>query len=196
MIIKGTKEESKLIRWLQRATDAERENLSGFYVADGVVVAADGFQLYAAPTPDCLKELDGQIVKGKVASGDFVADMEQVEGKYPDFHQVMPHDPPEFAIAMSPRLLADALSGMKDARMVILRFWTRRSPVEVCAVGDERYALIMPMHAHDETIAAPWRPQSKAQKSADAEMREQIERKLADAEAELANQELANASSN
>ena len=79
MIIKGTKEESKLIRWVQKgaATDKARPVLTGINVADGAMVATDGYRLHAAKAPDCLSE---GLHKGKVPSGDFVAELEPIEG--------------------------------------------------------------------------------------------------------------------
>lgn len=193
MIIKGTKEESKLIRWLQKATTkSEDRSLDGIYVCDGHVVACDGIRMHAAPTPDCLKKWDG-IWDGRVPSGDFAADLEQVEGIYPDYNQIMPTDPPQYEIAMSARLLIEALQGMKeDSNMVIFRFRGKHDPVEIFGPEAKVYALLMPMKCRDLAL---WRPQSDKQKQADKEMRERIKRKLAEAEAKLANQELANASS-
>ena len=197
MIVKGTPEDSKLLRWLQSATadGKHRPTLSGIFARDGAVVGCDGFRIHAAKKPDCLPE--GKILTGKVGAGDFVADMEEVDSDkyvYPDILQILPQSTPQFEIAADPKLLREALHGME--RPVILKFHSQTTPLEVFSAND-RYALIMPMHCDESRrVNSCWRPTSRKQQERTQEMAERVKAKLANAEVELANQVLTTAGGN
>ncbi len=182
MIIKGTKDESKMLRWLKRAASAkDRPLLCGIRVDNSNVVAADGYRMHIAPTPACLEPCQGKLVNGKVPAGEFTVVVDATDGPYPDYMQILPKGSLEFAIAVNPKYLIDALKGMGE--QAILCFYGPHDPMEVR--GQDRYALIMPLHL--ENLADKgWRPLRH-----DPEMRKRIERKLAEAELALANEKLA-----
>jgi len=179
MIIEGTKEESRLIRWLQKAQsdDAARPILTGLHVTEDYVIACDGFRLHATPTPLCLQLARDKQVKGKVPAGDFAANMEEVEGTYPDIFQVMPNSEATFAVAVDPKYLREALQGVEG--YAVLRFRSPDTPIEVFDQYGKHYAVIMPRHQHpaNDPKVGGWRPE-------DAKAR--IRRKLAHAEKLLA----------
>ena len=96
--------------------------------------------------------------KGKVPSGDFVAELEAVEGKFADIHQVIPKGPVEFSIRVSPKFLREALATMDGGRYGVgaeLRFYGQNAPFEVYG-PDGRYAIIMPML--DDEKGDRWKP--------------------------------------
>ena len=148
MIIKGTKQDSEAIRWLQKGAskDKARPVLNGIHVANGYTWSADGFRLHAIRTPRCLTDAEGEIVTGKVNAGEFIAELDTIVGTYPDTSQLLPIEAPEFEIAIDPKYLREALAGMDGP--VRLRFYGSTKPMEVLgAKGDSyRYALVMPMH--------------------------------------------------
>jgi len=186
MIVKGNKQESTLIRWVQKAAakDETRPVITGINVADGTITGVDGFRMHAAKTPECLQDTTG-IVRGKVPSGNFVAELTEVEGKFPNMDQVMPKGPVQFAIAVNAKYLKEALAGMDPERPTILRFFTPRGAFEVFGhdkAENELYALVMPMHLeHRDLTLGGWRPVKP-----DAEMLERVKGKIADLEDRIA----------
>ena len=151
MILKGTKEDSKLLRWLQAAAtkDESRPVLLGVMGCDGYAVACDGFRLHAAKT-ELIPE--DKNLHGKVKAGNFEVDMFEIGGTYPSWQQILPTGPVELAIGVDPKLLIEALKGMENP--VTLRFYSPTSPMEV--LGKDRYALVMPLR--DSRDDSPWRP--------------------------------------
>jgi len=190
MILKGTKEDSKLLRWLQAAAtkDESRPVLLGVMGCDGYAVACDGFRLHAAKT-DLIPE--GKNLHGKLRAGDFEVDMFEIGGTYPSWQQILPGGPVEFAIDVDPKLLIVALKGMENP--VTLRFYSPTSPMEVFGKG--RYALIMPLMARTDK-RPHWRPTDPGHRKRMQDMAERVRAKLADAEVELANQVLTTAGGN
>jgi len=185
MIIKGTKAESLVIRWVQGAAtkDKTRPMLTGINVADGSIVACDGFRLHAAKKPECW-DVEG-TVKGKVPSGDFVADLETIECKYPDFHQVMPTGEVVFSIGVNAKYLKEALAGMDPAQPTILRFFTASGAFEIFGKDkkeNDLYALVMPMYIREQKLEqGGWRPTKP-----NAEMLERVKGKIEDLEDQIA----------
>ena len=185
MIIKGSKQESALIRWVQKgaATDKTRPILTGINVADGCVVACDGFRCHAAKAPECLPE---GILQGKIPSGDFVAEVEPMnpdKHRYPEIHQVFPTGPVAFSIGVSAKYLKEALAGMDPARPTILRFFSTSGALEVFGKDkneNDLYALVMPMHV-EEPEKGGWRPTKP-----NAEMLSRVKGKIADLETRIA----------
>lgn len=170
MIIRGTKEESKALRWLDKAKAGEdRPILDTWHRRNGVLLCCDGFRLHALPTPDCLKDIPdtnqhGQAnLAGKIPAGDFVADLETKANLYPNMAQIMPV-PAEIILefAINPKYLREALAGFSGENMVIIRKYARpesensdwlMSPITIHGV--ERYALVADMHAHNPKV---WEP--------------------------------------
>jgi len=162
MIIEGTKDESKLLRWVQNAQseDEARPVLASMHVTEGYVMAGDGFRLHATPTPPCLGNALGKQIKGKVPAGEFIAKVAEVEGTYPDMFQVMPVGEAGFAIAVNAKYLREALQGIEGR--VILRFQSSKTAFEVFDEHGERYALIMPAHLCEDVLARRgWRPEKE-----------------------------------
>jgi DNA polymerase III sliding clamp (beta) subunit (PCNA family) len=87
----------------------------------------------------------GMILKGKIPAGDFLVELESVDGEFPDWRQVLPDGDPVFEISLNPKLLINALKGMVGA--VRVRFYGSSKPVEVIdsSPDDLKYALIMPL---------------------------------------------------
>lgn len=164
--IKGTKEESQLMRWLAKAQAGEdRPILTTFHRRNGVVVSCDGFRLHAAPVPSCLQEAPetnelGQVnYRGKIKAGDFEADLDEVEGTYPDVAQLMPKGEPVAEFAVNPKYLREALAGLDTMAMIRVYQvpdWsdeTVNGPITVHGVANKRFALIMTIYPHDPSGA-------------------------------------------
>lgn len=153
IIIKGTSEESILLRRLQKiaSTDTTRPVLTGLSVEAEYTIATDGFHLAVIETPECMKPCIGEIVQGKIPAGDFVAEMEVIEGTYPDWRGIIPTADEEYRIALSGKLLK-SLCMLFERRDEPINF-VFRAPDEVVELqvmqSDEdinMYGLLMPMH--------------------------------------------------
>ena len=156
--IRGTKEESKELRWLAKAqsTKGDRHVLEAFHKRDGLVCTTDGFRLHVIPTPTCFEELpktneEQANYTGKIPSGDFVTDLEAKDFRYPDVSQIMPTGEPTTEFAINPKLLRDALGGMEY--MAVIRQY-KNGYITVQGIGDQqRYAVIAPMHQNGKAWA-------------------------------------------
>jgi len=167
-IVKLTKFQSKLAKWLQLAAsdDPARGILRGINVQDTYSVTADGYRMHAINQP--ILDKQGTFDLGKVRAGENIVEPQEVEGKYPDAISLVPAEEPVFEIAVDPTLLIDALKGMPKYKPVRLRFFGDRQPMEVMGkvepsrndTEDEPvyvYALIMPMKL--EYAPDPWKPE-------------------------------------
>jgi hypothetical protein len=169
-LIGGSKDESKILRWLQSACASTNEKdsrpvLTGIRIFDGIVLGCDGFRIHAVPRPDALEgDYEGSLV-GKIPAGEFIAKMEVIEGGYPNYEEIIPDDEPVFEIAVNAKFLRDALAGMESP--VLLRFWKNTNPMEIMGTGRDdqsRYALIMPMHVSTGRDRF-WRPEKYGQEA-------------------------------
>ena len=176
MLLTGTKDDSKLLRWVEAAAGKDETFpalLAGLHSQDDYIVACDGQRLHAAKS-DLLP--DGTW-SGKVRAGNFETEMQETGAKYPDFHAIMPIGEPAFEIWVTPRLVVDALKGMDMP--VCLRFYTAHGAFEAFDPEQGRYALIMPVaNPRDRDL---WRPEN-----AKTAMRKRLVAKLAAAEKALA----------
>jgi DNA polymerase III sliding clamp (beta) subunit (PCNA family) len=161
MIIKGTKEESALIRWVQKAQskDSARPVLEGMLVENGNILACDGFRIHAAPTPSALVDGKG-VYQGKVPAGDFIAELEEIceATPYPDYAAIMPSGEPEFHIHVDPKFLVEALAGFDST--VELRFFGKTQPMELTGTFKDDtnlYVILMPKNGSKDD-SKPWRP--------------------------------------
>lgn len=159
--IRGTKKESRLMRWLAKAqAGKDRPILTAFHRRNGIAVSCDGFRLHAAPVPGCLQEVPetnyelGQAnYRGKIKAGDFEADLDEVEGTYPDIAQIMPKGEPVAEFAVNPKYLREALAGFNTV-VVVVRIYDETSwndalgPITVHGVIDKRFALVMTTALH------------------------------------------------
>ena len=173
MIVHGTKEESKEIRWIQKAAarDTSRPILTAVFCNGDMVATADGYRMHAIPKPECLKDVHGAI-HAKVPAGDFVAETSEQDGTIPDLAVVMPSNEPVCAIAVKAEYLREALEGQES---VVLDIRQPHDPIEILSTSQcehPRYALVMPInlgHDPDKTnlvdgLAWHWRPFQKGVK--------------------------------
>lgn len=169
--------ENRRLRWLLKAASKTKDSdgkpkrpiLSGLHVMEKAAVATDGFRLHAI---ESFYELSVQGLEGQtVTPADLTArsetvDLEPVDAdgqRFPNFRAIMPKGEPTFEIAVSAKLLREALEGMPGdaASSVTLRFYGPHTPLEVHGkAADESacYALIMPLSKNHKEIGDPWRP--------------------------------------
>lgn len=181
--IRGNGDQSQVLRWLLRATaDDSRPVLEGIHLTDGWAIATDGRRLFAvqadelgevmAPAAECQAKNeaadDGRSIASwrtdKIPAGEFVADLEAVEGTFPDVNRVIPRGREHKAqVTLNVDFLAD-LAKYGAHGQVTLLIGEPSEPVEVLYRTDDghkRYALIMPMHLDrdlnlDKTHPRPW----------------------------------------
>ncbi len=161
--IEVQKQDAAAIRWLHDGTskDGTRHVLEGLYVEGDITVVTDGFQLRIAPTPEPLKEFDGDLVKLEKlprASGDVVKTHLIEDGKFPDWRGIIPTGKPAFQIAVNAGLLANLVKDMGNVDNVIeFSFYSSTQPLIVKSV--ENYAILMPMHLSEpEKLFDPINP--------------------------------------
>lgn len=165
MKLQISKNDNKILRWLNRATGREkfkgeysRPVLSGINM-DGVVMATDGFRCHAA-------KLEAETPEGIVRFGKIPATAEEiegevVEGRYPDMRTVIPTTSPLAQVVVDANYLAHVLEGMKGRdKWVRICLHGINSPLEVFGKvgGQPAYALIMPIHTYDGAANLKWKP--------------------------------------
>ena len=156
LVIKGDKEQSKVLRWLKlgASKDDARPALTGIKIDGDAAITADGFRMHMAPTPPCVIDHDGKILAGKVPSGDFLTELETVESIFPDYRQIIPDSElVKFEITVNSKYLVDAVKGMGadcDNRCV-LQFYGPHQPMVIIdpSKHNPKKAVIMPMHARE-----------------------------------------------
>lgn len=167
-VIKGDKEQSKLLRWLQlgASKDDARPALTGIYVTPDVMVTVDGFRLHMAPTAACLVDHEGKILAGKIPAGDFLTELETVETNFLDYEAIIPDAAREvvFEISVDSRYLSEAVKGMGDDtnRRIVLQFYGKNQPMVIIDPSKEnpRKVVLMPMHMVED--ATYWDPRISA----------------------------------
>ncbi|KKL66495.1 hypothetical protein LCGC14_2144370 [marine sediment metagenome] len=163
MIIKGTKEESAVIRWVQKALskDSERPVLGSLLVQKESIVACDSHRLHAAQRPEALVDIDEGMYTGKVPAGQFIAELETEDnGTYPRYQDRVPNGEPVFEIALDPKYLIEALSYFQTPG-IRFRFFGPDKPMEI--IGKSKsdgsmYVLLMPRRLTDADHDSHWRP--------------------------------------
>lgn len=167
MIVRMTKKENKLLRWLQKAiaNDVSRPALNGVNV-NGAMVTCDGFRLHATRhILPALAEGDNAIVEfDAVRAGQELAEPAPVpDCTYPDIHSIVPTTEPELSVYVNRKYLQDAIAMAdgKDGR-VRLVFRGDTSPVEVYGrTSDDEpcYALVMPIYQNRvDAMDYAWKP--------------------------------------
>ena len=156
MILRGTKEASKVLRWVSQAIskDKTRPVLRGIRFENGTVVGTDGYRMHVAPRPTLgidegfPFDEDAASYEGKIRAGAFVEELTPIDGTYPDWKGIDPFEQsqvPEFTIGVNGKYLSQAV---KDLGNVKLTFYGPSSPIRIDAMDeeDERYVVLMPVH--------------------------------------------------
>lgn len=162
--IRGTKDESLRLRWVQKAVSKGegRPTLTGMYVKGENVYGTDGYRVHSTKAAIGMLVVDDTILKGKIQGGDFVSDLEILEGQYPDLSTFAKDEPPVFEIFVNSKYLLDILSGMNGS--VRLAFWGNNLPMEVYGKTKDDipcHGLLMPMHVGTE-IVNDWSPYERS----------------------------------
>ena len=161
----GNRDETKRVRWLQKATDKDRTMLSGIHVHNGSVVSTDGYKMFASTTPAGFESPDPVTLRiDSLPASSTIAEVSTIDERFPDYAAIMPKSEPVFEIQMDAALLADALSACtgKDLtdRIVRLVFRGDNMPMEMFGrmADNPVYALIMPTRK-DSAPDRTWRPE-------------------------------------
>ena len=161
----NSKDESKRVRWLQKATDKDREMLSGIHVNNGSTVATDGYKLFASTTPAGFESPDPVTlhIDSLPASGT-IAEVSTIEERFVSYADILPKAEPVFEIHIDARLLSDALAACTGRdltdRIVRLVFHGDFAPMEMFGRMSDNpvYALIMPT-SKERSPNRTWRPE-------------------------------------
>src|SRR4030065_805718 len=144
------KEEANLIHWAESACskDKDRPSLMGLYVQEQEVAACDGARLHIIPLTEILKPFIGKIIRlfGSISVNKIIK-VEEIEGNYPNYKEIMPKEMPVFEIDVSATQLKQALElaaknkDLSDQR-VTLKFYGGTKPFEM--IYRDTRGLIMP----------------------------------------------------
>ena len=161
----NSKEETKRVRWLQKATDKDRTKLSGIHVHNGSAVSTDGYKMFASTTPAGFESPDPVTVRiDSLPASSTIAEVSTIDERFPDYAAIMPKSEPVFEINMDAALLADALAACTGRdltdRIVRLVFHGDTKAMEMFGRMSDNpvYALIMPT-SKDRAPDRTWRPQ-------------------------------------
>ncbi len=157
--IEVQKKDAAAIRWLYDGInkDGGRPVMQGLCVEDDITVAANGYQLRIAPTPESLKEFDGKLVrldKAPRAGGDVVKTSLIDEDKFPEWREIIPTGKPAFQIGVNAGWLANLIMGMGET--VELIFYSPTQPIII--KSDDKYAVLMPTYTKDVERFDPINP--------------------------------------
>jgi hypothetical protein len=177
-----TKNEARVATFIHRAlsTDEARPILMDVFVVPEYVCAADGWRIHAVPReafPEAEDKTDKTCWRpsNKPSAGGFYALLEdpETDGHYPNIEEIIPNEI-AFEIAVSPKLLVDALRDLGD--YAVLRFTARKnkdggiepsdtSPLEITGHikqvdGEDvpAYALLMPMYKDADGAGGYFKP--------------------------------------
>lgn len=157
----STKDEARLIRWLYSAASKNpaRAALTGVYVKNGQTAAGDGFRLHMAPTPAALVPLTDEIIKlsSKKAfpvKPRTLVEVEKIDAIFPDYEQIIPTDQPVQAVCVNATFLKAACDmPTNDSNMLYILLRESTQPLTITnGEPDPCTAVIMPMHADNETL--------------------------------------------
>lgn len=150
-ILKLDKKESKLIEWVNRAksTDISRPALQSTNF-NSEISAVDGWRHHKIDKLESI-DLNGQFEMPKIRAGENIIEIEPMDSDYdyPDVEEAiylqLNTKEPVLTIKMNPKLLMDALRGLKG--MVKLTFYDSESPmiIEGELEDEDVTALIMAM---------------------------------------------------
>ena len=160
------KEESKRLRWVQKAQskDPMRSILNGVHVDNNNIHATDGYRIHSTHAPSDMTKYNGKVLQGKVPAGETFVDMQEIIGAYPDLSTFSSAVEPEFTVVVNPKYLAEALSVMDG--VVRLAFWGAHKPMEI--YGNDKngvpcHVALMPCYSGKEHTKQwmPYTPSSK-----------------------------------
>lgn len=169
MITKLSKIESKILRFVQRATskDEYREVLTGIFV-NGATVSADGYRIHAVesesiPTLDELLPDGGLVRIATMKRGENYIEPQELKDKFPNYNAII-DEKKDITTDMffNPEFVVDALRDLDKGEPTRIRMFGKMQPFEIYGTIDGRpcYALIMPMTNPDNghNRALDWRP--------------------------------------
>ena len=159
-----SKNETKRVRWLQKATDKNRTSLEGIHVKNGSTVSTDGYKMFASTTPGGFESPDPVTLRIDLPASSTIAEVSTIEERFPDYTAILPKTEPVFSINVDARLLADALAACTGRdltdRIVRLVFHGDNQPMEMFGRMSDNpvYALIMPT-SKERSPERTWRPE-------------------------------------
>ena len=145
-----SKDDSKALKWVSLACskDKARAVLNGFLVNEDKTAAADGFRLHIINTTEAMK--DSLSCRDKVlhpvspiAATPKIEEFEIVDGRFPQYQEIVPSDDPIFTFSVNKKYLA-SLSTMPGDEMITFEFTDPMHPVKITS-SDGAVAVIMPM---------------------------------------------------
>ena len=147
------KQETRAMRFVQDACgDDSRPILSSIRVENGKTVAADGYRLHIAPTPETLKDHVGKQLKPerRIRVTPQPEEFEEVEGTFPDWKAIddwKEDDDVVVKIALNQNFLADLKDMPSRSDGIVLEIRGPEKPVVITPLdGPEGYrAILMPM---------------------------------------------------
>ena len=160
----NSKEETKRVRWLQKATDKDRTMLSGIHVHNGSAVSTDGYKMFASTTPAGFESAEPVTLRIDLPASSTIAEVSTIDEPFVGYADILPKSEPVFEIHMDAALLADALAACTGRdltdRIVRLVFRGDNMPMEVFGrMADQPvYALIMPT-SKERSPNRTWRPE-------------------------------------
>jgi DNA polymerase III sliding clamp (beta) subunit (PCNA family) len=171
----NTKKEAKRLKFVYTAAsrDVVRPTLRSVHNDSKAqaVLASDGYRLHAVKVEqpfDSMNDLpaltmpvksngDGEPKQLKsLPSTASTIEMQEIEGRFPDYNVIIPTSEPQFEILLYPRYLADIASMAEGPIRFVFHGQTR--PIEVfCTVSEApAYALLMPMMTRGVDLS--WKP--------------------------------------
>lgn len=160
MLLRLDKIGTKVLKWLKEkgaSTNDNRVALVGVHVRDKFLEVANEFSVFAAPTPESMKEVEVGSLLGfdKIPAGDNILEPRVIKEAFPDIDELLKNQQNneyEFGaidIGIRADHLQNFLAGLPKNTCVK---FTVSKPVfairlSTYAEGDNpRFALIMPMH--------------------------------------------------
>jgi hypothetical protein len=161
----GNRDETKRVRWLQKATDKDRTMLSGIHVKNGSSVATDGYKMFASTTPAGFESAEPVTLRiDCLPATSTIAEVSTIDEPFVGYADILPKSEPVFEIHMDAELLKSALEACAGRdlidRIVRLAFHGDSSPMEVFGRMSDQpvYALIMPT-SKERSPDRTWRPE-------------------------------------
>ena len=146
------KDQAKALKWVQLAAskDQAREILTGIYIDNGSTVTADGFRMHIIPTPEPIRDsisMQDKVIKpvSTITINPTIQEYEVIEGRFPQWEEIVPSKEPIFRIRLNPKYLA-ALKDIPtdETDSILLEFTDSNHPVKITG-AEGCIAVIMPM---------------------------------------------------
>ncbi len=159
MLIRLNKIGTKVLKWLKErgaSTDNARRILQALHVRDGFIEVADGFKIFAAPTPEGFEEVEqGALLSfGKIPAGDNILEPEKVDGEFPDTDELIKgiveteNQEGAIVIGLNSRYLQDFLVGLPKGEVVKFTISGTHRPIRMATNvegNNPRFGVLMPM---------------------------------------------------